>query len=510
MGRPGFALWRRLARRRQAERKARPTAERGPGFWHRLDAGLARARSLALNTLVLLVVGVFGWAVVEEVARDPVVIEPLLVPEPVAKAGWTGEVLARQMRDRVREINAGAGTFRRPDDYLFDREQADFVLPGGIVSIRTLVTVLRSVVNRPARRLVAEVIEFDGPERPAECDARSGRPPRYVLVGRMSNTKAQDWVVCADNVRDLPQPAGDRLMRAASPYVFASYQYTRDPALAKTLAEDILRDRSAGEDHPWALLLLGSMLADQKDFSGAIAKCEQAIARKPKFAHAYYNWGVTLGELKRWGEAIGRYEQAIRIDPNYAYAYYNWGNALLDLKRPEEAIGKFEQAIRIDPKDADYYNGWGNALRDLQRPDEAIGKYEQAIRIDPNYAYAYNNWGNALRDLQRPEEAIGKYEQAIRIDPSPAYAYNNWGNALRDLERPEEAIGKYEQAIRIDPNYADYYSNLALVLGDLGRRDEADAMFAKAECLRAGQSAESCTSAGIATAAGGAVPRAPE
>ena len=476
MGRPGFALWRRLARRRQAERNARPTAEPGPGFWHRLDAGLARARSLALNTLVLLVVGVFGWAVVEEVARDPVVIEPLLVPEPVAKAGWTGEVLARQMRDRVREINAGATTFRRRDDYLFDREQADVVLPGGIVSIRTLVTVLRSVVNRPARRFVAEVIEFDGPARPAECDPMSGRPPRYVLVGRMSNTKAQDWVVCADTVRDLPQPAGDRLMRAASPYVFASYQSTRDPALAKTIAEAILRDRNAGDDHPWAFLLLGYMLVDQKDFSGAIAKYEQAVALEPKFA----------------------------------YACYGWGYALLQLKRPEEAIGKFEQAIRIDPNYAYAYNGWGGALSDLKRPEEAIGKFEQAIRIDPNYAYAYYNWGNALRDLQRPDEAIGKYEQAIRIDPNDAYAYNNWGIALRDLQRPEEAIGKYEQAIRIDPNDADYYRGWGIALRDLKRHDEADAMFAMADCLGKGQAAESCKAAGIAAASGSAIPRAPE
>ena len=212
MGRPGFARSRRLA-----QRKARASAQPRPSFWHHLDAGLGRARSLAVSTTLLLALGLLGWAIGGELARNPVIIEPLLVPESAAKAGCTGEALARQMRDRIREINEGAKTLRGRDDYMFDREQVDIVLPGGLVSIRTLVTVIRGVLDRPARRVTAEVIELNEREEgPAECDPKSGPPPRYMLVGHLSNP-ARSWQICGDAMRGLPEPAADGLMLAANP-----------------------------------------------------------------------------------------------------------------------------------------------------------------------------------------------------------------------------------------------------------------------------------------------------
>lgn len=205
MGRPGFGLSRRLA-----QRKVRASAQPRPSFWHHLDAILGRVRSLAVSTTLLLALGLLGWAIGGELWRNPVIIEPLLVPASVAEDGWTGEVLARHMRDQIRDINEGAKTQRGRDQYMFDREQVDIVLPGGLVSVRTLVTVVRAALDRPARRVTAEVIVFsEREERPAECDPKFGTHPRYVLIGHLSNP-ARSWTTCSDAVqgyRNSPRTA---------------------------------------------------------------------------------------------------------------------------------------------------------------------------------------------------------------------------------------------------------------------------------------------------------------
>ena len=67
-----------------------------------------------MSTTLLLALGLLGWAIGGELVRNPVIIEPLLVPDAAAKTGYTGEALARQMRDRIREINEGAKRLRGP------------------------------------------------------------------------------------------------------------------------------------------------------------------------------------------------------------------------------------------------------------------------------------------------------------------------------------------------------------------------------------------------------------
>jgi len=195
-----------------------------------------------LSAAAFGVVGLLGWSIAQELTRDPVIIEPLAVSESLAKAGWSGEVLASQIRDAVREINEGAKTLRAPADYLFDRDQLDIVVPGASVSIRTLVAVVRGVLGRPARRVGGEVIELDERERPVACKETSAAGARYLLVGRLSN--GGRWTGCAGAVGELPRVAARELVLSTTPYIYASFQYEHDREQAKTIAEGILANNT--------------------------------------------------------------------------------------------------------------------------------------------------------------------------------------------------------------------------------------------------------------------------
>lgn len=242
MGRPGFSLQRRLARRRQEARASPDHDAPAPGFWQRFDAGFARARSLAFSTVVLLVLGVVGWSLAQELIRDPVIIEPLAVPESLAKAGWTGEVLARQIRDGIRDINEAAeASPALAPAYLFDWEQLDFALPGGLVSIRTLVTVVRGVLRRPVRRVTGELVQLDDDRErqalrrdPDLANAYNGWGNALVDLKRPEEAigKFQEALLCDPDYADAYYGWGNALLDLWRPdeaaAKFAIYQCLSD------------------------------------------------------------------------------------------------------------------------------------------------------------------------------------------------------------------------------------------------------------------------------------------
>lgn len=59
-----------------------------------------------------------------------------------------------------------------------------------------------------------------------------------------------------------------------------------------------------------------------KDYKGAIADYNKAIALNPKFEIAYYNRGISKNNLKDYLGAIADYSKAIELNPKDASPYY--------------------------------------------------------------------------------------------------------------------------------------------------------------------------------------------
>ncbi|PKL62276.1 MAG: hypothetical protein CVV31_07215, partial [Methanomicrobiales archaeon HGW-Methanomicrobiales-2] len=151
--------------------------------------------------------------------------------------------------------------------------------------------------------------------------------------------------------------------------------------------------------------------------------------------------------------------RALEVGPKYARAWNNKGVALGNLGRYDEGIQCYDRVLEVDPKDADAWYSEGVALGNLGRYNEAVQCYDRALEIDPKYAYAWNNRGNALQSLSRYNEAIPCYNRALEVDPKLAYAWNGKGAALQSLSRYDEAIRCYDRALEVDPNYARAKSN---------------------------------------------------
>jgi tetratricopeptide (TPR) repeat protein len=101
----------------------------------------------------------------------------------------------------------------------------------------------------------------------------------------------------------------------------------------------------------------------------------------PRDAGAWYNKGVTEGELGQTEEALKCYGRALEINPRYAVAWYNKGRVLGNLGRTEEALKCYDRALEINPRDAEAWYNKGTALYELKRYSQAREAFQRAADL---------------------------------------------------------------------------------------------------------------------------------
>ena len=233
-----------------------------------------------------------------------------------------------------------------------------------------------------------------------------------------------------------------------------------------------------------ALYLVGTILAQTKNYTQAIEFFAKAIQINPNLAPCYFNYGLALQELNRMDDAIVNYDKAILIKPDYAEAHSNRGNALQKLNRLNDAINSYDLAIIYKPDFADAYSNRSIALKELKRFDEALASCDKAININPEYVGAHSNRGNILLKLKRIVDALESYNKALSLQPDCVEVYINYGIALQELKRPDEALSCYDKAIKIKPENVEAHSNRGNVLQELERFDDALASYDQAVLIK--------------------------
>jgi Tetratricopeptide repeat len=349
------------------------------GLLHRIWQWLAAAAVWAGPVVIAVVATLTLIDIWQEWQQDEVIIDPVLVPEAVAKSGWTSDVLARELRDEIRKIDQGGRTdYRHAIVGLGAKpEGPDFTLAGGTISARTFSRWVHKVVSGPPKRLAGEVVALDEKDIEPRCGGtRVDASTRYELYARIE-PKGRSWIVCAATLADLMQMASERTVRLTNPYRLAVYFGRRNyPAPAskedldriRDIADEMLRS-DAADEYEWALnlsgLLHGRRARDYKE-------------QRPEEAKAEY------------GRAADDFEAAYRLKPDFSPAYINRGWALFRLGNYQESINEYNESIRIHKSKgiipySDSYTGLGFVYLELGDSEKAIANFEEARKIEPNY-----------------------------------------------------------------------------------------------------------------------------
>jgi adenylate cyclase len=176
-------------------------------------------------------------------------------------------------------------------------------------------------------------------------------------------------------------------------------------------------------------------LADR--LNSAEASARQAVALDGNNAVAHASLSHVLRMRRDFRGALAEAERALALSPNLAFAYGVRGSTLVFSGRPREGIRDLQTSLRREPR------GLNSAFRlqhvaigyyFLRAYEDAVETFEQVIRLFPELPGTYTWLPAALGQLGRIEEAKQALETAIAVAPA-AFDRNVRGRASF---RPED------------------------------------------------------------------------
>jgi tetratricopeptide (TPR) repeat protein len=461
-----------------------------------------------VSSLLLIGLGIILLGIMyAEMRRNAVQITVFGVPPDFDKEGYSSQVVASKLADKISNILevARSRAERLQVTSTFYETLPDIEIPEAKVSLRSAVQYTKELLGANPTRIGGEIIK----------DTKG----LYVTVRIIKNNRrgdvySQTFGGPEDKLDRILDRAAEYVVRENDPYLLASYLYeTGKTEKALELAQFCAYNKPA-EDDAWAYILWGLILEEHNQDEEAVSKYEKAIEINPNAALAYVDWGLVLEKHKDYDGAVAKYKRAIKIDSKTALAYNNWGSVLLLQGHYDAAIAKFQEAIKVEPtlslpyktwaaslvekgdykgadavyqtavannpKAADLYRSWGWALEQQNDPNGAVTKYQKAIETDPHYSMAYNDLGHALYKQQKYAEAIVNYQDAVESDAMNALAFENWGATLQAMGNQKEAISKFQRAIQISPQYSAAYNDMGYSLELLRNHNEAADNYRKA------------------------------
>jgi predicted O-linked N-acetylglucosamine transferase (SPINDLY family) len=154
------------------------------------------------------------------------------------------------------------------------------------------------------------------------------------------------------------------------------------------------------------------------------------LATRPNDPEAIMLLGALKGEMKQYAAAIALLRKAVEIAPGSAAAHFNLGRALVGVNDSEGALPYLTRSLEIVPDRADSHKCLGSALISMERNEYAVDAYRRALDLDPRCPGASLGLGIALSRLYRYSEAVPALLAAVQLDPGDVEAQYQLGRIL--------------------------------------------------------------------------------
>lgn len=258
----------------------------------------------------------------------------------------------------------------------------------------------------------------------------------------------------------------------------------------QTTAAGLIRESIALESgNPTYHNNLASALLAAKDYRGAAAAADRALALQPGYAQATVNlreahyWrGRTAQDDRNYTEAADAYRAALRVDPVHAESLCNLCFVLTMSEDYTAAIAAGRAAIAARPAYTDAHNNLGYALHMTGEIDAAVASYTAALTHTSDYAPAHNNLGNIYKERGENARAAAAYRRAIVAIPDFARAHFNLSDVVtftRDGEDLQRLDALAARVSGLPPEQARYiHYAMGKALDDVGETDAAFQSYA--------------------------------
>lgn len=241
----------------------------------------------------------------------------------------------------------------------------------------------------------------------------------------------------------------------------------------------------------------GQEKARAKDYQGAIAAFDQALAIAPDFAEGYYHRGLAKFDLGNHGGAIADYTQSLQLNSQNINAYFARSLGYMALGELANAIADTEAMIRLNPNAAKAYKLQGTIESKMGNNQAAISSFKRAAELYLEQKDSVNcrKCLDKIKELQPakttavlPEKkpvllppmlsekelyaqmlekaesgdcqgALSELNWAIKADANDAQAYRCRGIVQCKMKNYREAIADFNQALKLAPEDITIYRN---------------------------------------------------
>jgi serine/threonine-protein kinase len=292
------------------------------------------------------------------------------------------------------------------------------------------------------------------------------------------------------------------LAHSARGYVYwQEYSLTNDKSKVASGVEEY--NKAIGLQPQIALFHsnLGYFYDAQEDHERAKEKFEAALDADDQYGHSHAGLGWNLYYLKDYAGALAEFNKAIAINPDDSDAYIGKSYSYQDQEKPnyDEAIDALNKAAEVAPNNPSVRSnlGWANRNKaisfeygsDDQKNSyaEAEQQFRKALELNEKYVDALTGLGwvlqdqaDVLKDNAKYQESIDTLKKSLDIKDDQPYANSALGWSYYGLKNYDDAEQAFNRAIELKSDYADAYYGLGRTLQDAGKTDDARSAYQKA------------------------------
>ena len=177
----------------------------------------------------------------------------------------------------------------------------------------------------------------------------------------------------------------------------------------------------------------------------ALPLLQSITSQSPFYPDALFMLGMMLGDGRNFSGAADCLIRLLELDDSRIECYNNLACFMMELNRPEDAQRYLLKSIQMAPDHADTYNYLGNLYLRHWQLTEAGEQYRRVVELRPDFASGYANLAWVATLEGRIADAVALYHKALELQPDFRIAADNYLFALNysDICAPEQVCDEH-------------------------------------------------------------------
>jgi tetratricopeptide (TPR) repeat protein len=152
-------------------------------------------------------------------------------------------------------------------------------------------------------------------------------------------------------------------------------------------------------------------------YDEAEAKARDLLVKNPTVPELQRVLGYVLAQKKDWSGAEAAYKAALEMRPDYSEATMGLVDVYRNSGRQADAEQLLSKAAAASPQDAKVQFQIGLAAFNSGKSPEAIAAFEKALELDPTNVEAHYFLGSLMVGQNKIPEAVGHLEKYLASNP---------------------------------------------------------------------------------------------